>query len=64
MASEHCGFTGWYLHIYIHLHGLTVVICEEWASTQMDRYMHTHLYTHEHTHVNNGHLSASYEYYK
>lgn len=26
MAPEHCGFAGWYLHIYIHLHGLTVVI--------------------------------------
>lgn len=29
VAPEHCGFAGWYLHIYIHLHGLTVVIWAE-----------------------------------
>lgn len=29
VAPEHRGFAGWYLHIYIHLHGLTVVIWAE-----------------------------------
>lgn len=26
VASQHCGFAGWYLNIYIHVHGLAVVI--------------------------------------
>lgn len=64
VASEYCSFTGWYLHIYIHLHGLTVVIWGEWygAHTDGDTHKHTHIYicirTRMQTHIC-PHLSAS-----
>lgn len=49
MAPEHCGFTGWYRNIYIHLHGLTVVIWEESVHRQMDIYTYIFIYASTHT---------------
>lgn len=43
MAPEHRGFASWYLHIYIHLHGLTVVV---WAEGGRRTCLLTRVYLH------------------
>lgn len=40
VAPQHRGFTGWYGDVYIHLHGLTVVIWEELVCTHSNMYQH------------------------